>query len=496
MAHLLRMPKLSMEMTQGEVLEWHKNEGESVSEGDLLVEVESEKAIGEVEAQQDGVLRRRFFARGTVVEPRTPLGVVAVADADIASLLGEARSEGIDTGEGNEPTKTPDQEASACDQTATTFNQGAGADDEPSADRIGAKTEAPANPSGAKNGADGATEYRVTPSGRRRARELDVDLDCVRQRTAKSLLTVEDVEAIALDENESSFGGVSPAVSGRNEASPNARRLAADHDIDIGNVAGSGPDGAVVGQDVIEATNQQVSDVEGAATRTVASRTELRGMRRAIADRLGESYRNVVHVTLDREVDADKLVMAANVADRALDQEVSVVDVLLVALSEALAEHPTFNATFEDGVHETYEEHNFGVAVDVEDGLVAPVLEDVRMSSIAVVARRRRSLIDRTLAGEYTGEDLRGGTFTVTNLGALGIDSFSPIINAPQVAILGVGRIREEAVPNELGEVTVTERVSLSLSFDHRVADGADAARFLGTLAKTIEHATDLLVLR
>jgi pyruvate dehydrogenase E2 component (dihydrolipoamide acetyltransferase) len=218
-------------------------------------------------------------------------------------------------------------------------------------------------------------------------------------------------------------------------------------------------------------------------------------MRKTIANRLQESYREAVHVTVHREVDAEALTAAAD------DADVSVVDVLVRALSDALTEHPAFNATFEDGTHRLYEEHNVGVAVAVEDGLVAPVVVDVGGLDVDGIAAERERLTDAVRTGDYAMADLRGGTFTVSNLGPLGVDGFTPIINPPEVAILGVNRIRERARPagaerGSAGDgsetddgVVFRETLPLDLSFDHRIVDGADAARFLGTLTKRIEDA-------
>ncbi|NHN60082.1 MULTISPECIES: 2-oxo acid dehydrogenase subunit E2 [Halorussus] len=222
--------------------------------------------------------------------------------------------------------------------------------------------------------------------------------------------------------------------------------------------------------------------------RTVSEERSLSPMRRTIADRLQESYQNAVHVTASREIDAEALVAATEAADDRLDADVSLVDLVLCALSATLDEHPAFNATFEDETHRVYEEHNVGVAVDVEAGLVTPVLRDVGSTSLADLAAERRELTENVQAGEYSMSDLRGGTFTVTNLGVLGVDSFTPVINPPEVAILGVNRIRERAERGEDG-VEFRRQLNFDLSFDHRVVDGADAARFLDTLADEVTDA-------
>lgn len=212
-------------------------------------------------------------------------------------------------------------------------------------------------------------------------------------------------------------------------------------------------------------------------------------MRRVIADRLSESYRNAVHVTVGRDVDAEALLTVAGAAEDALGVDVSMLDVLLAALSATLTEHPEFNGTFEDGVHRLYEEHNIGVAVSVKGGLLVPVLSDTGSRTLSEVAAERRRLTKLVQANDHSMSDLRGGTFTISNLGPLGSDTFTPIINPPEVAILGVNRIVERALPAEgTGGMEFRRQLRLDLSFDHRVVDGADSARFLGTLDRHLQE--------
>ncbi len=463
MGYLVKMPKLSMQMESGELLEWHVPAGGEVSAGTVLAEVESEKSIGEIEAREDGVLRRVYLEAGERTEPGLPIGIVARADEDITSL--EAAAEDAGVAVEASPADTEPEPADAAEDdgasAADAATQAATGDDEPA---------------------------RVTPAARRRARELEVAVEDVAGSGPKGAVTSEDIERAAATAGDAG-GSTAGGDPRRNDASPRARRRAEAEGVDLATVRGSGPDGAVLAADVEAAAAGDVAD------RGVLEERELDGMRRAISDRLGRSYREAVHVTHHRTVDAEALLRATDVADAALDGDVTLNDLLLCAVSEALADHPAFNATFEDDRHRLHDEHRIGVAVDIDGGLIAPVLDDVREASIETISARRRDVTERALSGEYTMDDLAGGTFTVSNLGPFGIEAFTPIINPPQVAILGVNAIQNTPVRDGDG-VAFRRELPLSLSFDHRVVDGADAARFLETLADRIEAAETLLVTR
>lgn len=211
--------------------------------------------------------------------------------------------------------------------------------------------------------------------------------------------------------------------------------------------------------------------------RTVREERKLTPMRRTIADRLSKSYHSAVHVTVRREVQADVLVETVDSHETA-----SLVDGILAALSSTLTDHPAFNATFEDDVHRLYEEQNIAIAVDVPDGLVTPVLPAIQDLTLAEIAGIRRQVTEKVQNGAYTMHDLQGSTFTVTNLGPFNVDAFAPIINPPEIAILGVNRVHYTPVLDD-GSLTEHPVLPLDLTFDHRVVDGADAGRFLGTLA-------------
>ena len=411
MAYIVRMPKLGLEMERGTVLEWAVAEGEELSKEDLVLEVESEKSVGEVEARENGVLRRVYAEEGEEMPPGTPVGIVADEGEDIADLEAEAESElGGEAVEAESETESESEvepEPAAADGNGTTATTGGSA------------------------GSSG--DVKATPRAKKRAEEMDVDLSMIEGTGPMGAIDESDVEAAA---------------------------------------AGGGTSGG-----------------EGQAG---VEEISLSGMRRTIAKRLGQSYREAVHVTEHRTADAESLAAAAVAASEHLDSDISISDVLLRAISKTLAEHPGFNATFEEDVHRIHDTQNVCLAVDVEEGLVAPVIRDIESLSTTELADERRNLTERTLSGEYTSDDLRGGTFTITNLGVLGVESFDPVINPPQVAILGVNAIDERVVPVE-GEPAIRKVLPLDLSFDHRVVDGADAARFLGSLVEYLEDPWELV---
>jgi len=323
---------------------------------------------------------------------------------------------------------------------------------------------------------------------------LGVDPATVKRTGPQGAVTSDDVEAATKDQETET-----PKATSR------ARRTARELNVNLAAVEGTGPQGAITAEDVERAAggSDGAATAETAATQTAESQAvavpsgqevhELTGMRATIAERLSRSYREAVHVTVHREVPVGELQDAKDDLDAGLGVDLSLVDVLLVALSETLAEHPRFNAAFADGEFSIRDRQDIGLAVDVDDGPVTPALSELRSLSLPDIAAERARLTERAQAGAYDELDLSAGAFTVTNLGPFGVDSFIPIIDPPQVAMLGVGRVRKRPVPDG-GEVSFRPELALDLSFDHRVVDGVDAARFLGTFAEYVADPWPILV--
>ncbi|WP_254768165.1 2-oxo acid dehydrogenase subunit E2 [Salinilacihabitans rarus] len=442
MGYVVKVPKLGLEMDSGTVTAWFADEGDEVDGGEVIAEIESEKTSAEVEAREGGVLRRRYMEAGDSGPPGAPMGIVAGPDEDLSEL-------------------------------EATVDEGAVADDDAGADDAAAEPAA-----GGEEGTEptAAGDVKASPRARKRADELDVDLATVTGSGPGGAITEADVEAAGDDGAE--------AV----KASPRARKRAEELGVDLAAVSGTGPQGSVTAEDVEAAAESTTTPATGDGV----EERPLDGMRRTIASRLGKSYREAVHVTEHREADAEALRAAAKAAAAVHEESVTVTDVLLTAVSATLDDHRAFNATFEDDVHRLHEEHNLCVAVDVDDGLIAPVIRGADRLGVADLARKRAAVTERALSGEYTMDDLSGGTFTVSNLGLLGVEAFDPVINPPQVAILGVDALAERPVASD-GEVVVRRTLPLDLSFDHRIVDGADAARFLETLVGHIEEPWPLL---
>ncbi|KTG25577.1 dihydrolipoamide acetyltransferase family protein [Haloferax profundi] len=484
MAYIVKMPKLGLEMKSGELAAWLVEEGGAVTEGEPIAEIESEKTTAEITAKEDGVLRRALLAEGDSTAPGGVVAIVAEADEDISSLEAEA---GVgDADAGAEEAEAAEEEPEMATAEASSASQSAVTQQKPAEET------------------QEASDVRASPRAKQLAEELGVDLTTVEGTGFQGSITEEDVEEAA--ESAPSEGGAAAAdtassAEGAAEkrvfAPPSARRLARELGVEISQVEGTGQNGRITESDVRAAAESGgVSEGEAVAAEAepVEMERPLSGMRRTIADRLGQSYRESVHVTVNRRADAEELLAAADAADDALGVDVSISDVLILAVSAALDEYPAFNATFEDDVHQLHEAHNICVAVDIDEGLIAPVVRDVDSLSLAELAETRAETTQRALSGDYTMDDLTGGTFTISNLGVLGVESFDPIINPPQVAILGVNTIRKEVVPTDDGDVAVRRVISFSLSFDHRIVDGADAARFLGSLVEHVENPWSLVI--
>lgn len=470
MATLLTMPKLGMTMEEGTVHAWFKQEGEPVEEGEPLLSVLTDKIDIEVEAPVSGVLRKILVQQGETVPINTPIAVIAEADEDITALLARA---------------------------------GAGNTNQASAD---------ASPSGEGAGAppDGREErVRATPVARRLAREHGVDLAVVPGSGPRGRVTRADVEehlaGLAVATRPAAAPQPWEAGPPQVRSQAGLEAWAAGGALPLAQTPPVPPEGprpasSLPAQPVPSVREARPVPPEGPrpvpalpaqSMPSVQQRTPLAGRRRVIARRMSESAFTAPHVTLTTEADVTELVhlrRTLNEADRARGGPgISYLDLFIVIAARALARHPYMNARLEGDDIVVEPDVHIGIAVDHPDGLLVPVIRDVLDLSVGAVARRRAAVVQGARGGTLTPDQLAGGTFTITNLGAYDIDGFTPIINPPQAAILGMGRIVEKPAVYQ-GQVCVRSMMTLSLSFDHRIVDGAPAAAFLQTTKQLAEQ--------
>jgi pyruvate dehydrogenase E2 component (dihydrolipoamide acetyltransferase) len=273
------------------------------------------------------------------------------------------------------------------------------------------------------------------------------------------------------------------AAHGAVQVTPIARRLAQQHGIDLSQVAGTGPRGRILGEDVEKAIADQAHP-----TAQPAQVVPIRGIRQTIATRMLQSLQTMAQVTLTTEVDVtDAMQLREGLARHWKDGGLSPLHLVIKASARALKEHPRMNAIQRENAVELVQEINVGVAVSLPEGLIVPTIRRADEKHLAQIASESRDLANKAREGKASYEEVTGGTFTITNLGAYGIDAFTPIINAPQVGILGVGRVVEKPAVYQ-GEIAKRSLMFLSLTFDHRAIDGAPAAEFLNTVKGHLEE--------
>ena len=436
------MPALEMAQETGVLVSWLKRAGESVTKGELLMEIETDKVTVEIEAPASGFLGGILAKEGDVI----PVGQT------VAWILAAGEQP---------PVSTPESQSGR-------------------ASTIAKQTQTPAQ----------NISVEISPVARRIAEEHGIDLALVKsngKRIEKAdVLAYIDATPPAKPEP----AAVSTAFSSSTHltpASPKARRLASERGIDITAIKGSGPDGAVLVEDV---------PLESPADSS-ASRIETPGtVWRVMAERMTASWTTVPHFYLIREVDASNLIeWRTSVASRIEKQNAvkpTYTDLLVKLVGFTLREHPRVNAAWANGNIQFNKDINVGIAVAVEDGLIVPVIRNADAASISEIATQRKDLIERAQNRKLHPVDISDGTFTLSNLGMYNVDTFNAIVNTPQAAILAVGRIVERVVAVH-GQPAVRSMLTVSLSCDHRVVDGARAAQFLDALAGLIENPLGML---
>ncbi len=332
---------------------------------------------------------------------------------------------------------------------------------------------------------------RATPLAERLARAHGVDLSAVPGTGPGGRVTKADVEAYLARQ------GAGEVPMGKVKAAPAARRLARELGVDLREVPGTGPGGRIQSADVRRAAEAMRRAVEAVSGPAVRRRVPLIGMRRAIAERMTRSVREAPSFTVSVDVDMGRALELVEdlsaLAERAEGVRVTLTALLIRACAWALRQHPALNATLEGEEILEWEEVNIGVAVAVPEGLVVPVIHTADRKGLIEIARALEEKAARAREGRLRPEDLQGGTFTLSNLGMYGVDRFTAILNPPQAAILAVGRVAKRPVVGEGDRVEVRPMATFTLTADHRIVDGAQAARFLADLRTVLERPGILL---
>jgi len=455
------MPALGMAQETGTLLTWHKQEGDNVKKGELLMTVATDKTDVDIEAPAAGILRAVILHEGE----EAPVGDV------IAWLLAEGE---------------------ALPAAAATVAQGTEA---------AIPTTAESAPSTTANNSSLLSPIAATPLAARIAADHNIDITKV--PASGDRIQKEDVLAyIAMQTTvPSSQSGSGSAANGRLLASPKARRLAQEQGVDLANINGSGPDGAVLAADVEAAaiathvaSASPPADLPSVASSSLGSATAITMSRpwRIMAQRLQESWQTVPHFYLERDVNVRALVKWRKQLNEEQTIKVTYTDLLVKAVAAALQKHSRVNAAWHKEEIVTNDGINIGLAVAVEEGLLVPVVHNADQLGVAAIAERRAQVVEQAGTGKLRPADLADGTFTISNLGMFGVERFNAIVNPPQAAILAVGAMTDRVVPVK-GKAKVQPMMTITLSCDHRIVDGARAAQFLQTLIAYIEDPLRML---
>lgn len=461
MAEIFHLPKMGQTMTEATILKWLKNEGDHVEGWEAIVEMMTDKIDMEVEPTITGTILKIIAPEGAVVPVGGPVAIIGAPNEDITGLLAAL------------PGGSPPSAETTPEALANT--------------PLSAPTAGPGN----GNGNGHATPPSVStdadefPSVSPRARELAESAGVswksleIEGSGFEGMIVERDVEALL-----SSI--VRPPA-----ATPLAAKIAADLGVPLDELSGSGPRGRVRADDVRRAG---LPARRGPAIEE--RRIPLQGMRKVIAARLSASYQGAVHVPV--RVDAD-MSAAADLRRQlkpsleALGARLTYTDLIAAAVVQALIDQPQLNATLEDDVVHIHPGVNLGIAVALESGLTVPVIADAHNLRLPDLSLAIQDTAKKARSNQLPPAAYSGGTFTITNLGQFGVDSFDPIINPPQVAILGVGRIQDRVVALN-GAPAVRPMMTLTVTFDHRATDGAPASQFLSKVKELLENPARLLL--
>ena len=441
MAIKVEMPKLSDTMEEGVIAKWNVSEGDQVESGDVIAEVETDKATMEVEVFDAGTILKILVDEGDAV----PLG-------EIMAVIGE---EGEDISDITSGSPDDGKEENGEEETEDSSEDGGEAED--------AKEKAEAKEEEEEKDSDGQDEKE---KGKEDSKLSKPKGD--KKKSSKS----------------------SSSKDGRIKVSPLARNMAEEQGIDLNGVEGSGPEGRIIKRDIeeYEPAAQQVlqtshEDVEHRVSQ----------MRKTIARRLAESKYSSPHYYETIDIDVEQLFAARKQLNEAMEGKISFNDIIMKACAVALRRHPMVNSSWQEDTILEHGDVNVAFAVAIDEGLITPVIRNTYQKGLKQIGQESKELAEQARNRKLDPEQMEGSTFTISNLGMFGIEEFTAIINPPNACILAVGAIRDVPVVKD-GEVVPGKRMKVTLSSDHRIVDGATAAKFLNTLQNLLSNPLSMLL--
>jgi len=481
--HEVIMPKLGLTMETGVIEKWHKKEGDKVEAGEVLFEVMTDKVSLEVEAYNSGIVRKIIRAEGEEVPVTEVIAYIGSADEAVP----ESSTGKIKTVPAEASIQAPVEEI-------------------PKSEKIPKSDEK----------SDGS-KIKISPLARNLAEKKGIDISKIIGTGPDGRIVKEDIEAYtetaSAKEASSQTKPAADIIAGSTERlkiSPLAKAFAKEIGIDYLKepIAGTGPGGRIVKEDIAafaEKLKSKTGDqkitassitVTGTAAKIKTS-TTLKGMRKIIAERMVYSKQNIPHITFISVMDVDALIaLREKIKDKVsavYNTKITYTDFIIKACATVLAEQPNVNASLVNDTQIIYEDINIGLAVAIESGLIVPTIYNADKLSVFEIAQRRAALVEKAKQGKLAMEEISNATFTISNLGMFGVRIFTAIINPPQGAILTVGEVYKS--PAVVGDrIEPKQFMEVSISVDHRIIDGADAAKYLQRLKQVIENPELLLI--
>lgn len=441
MAEVITMPRMSDTMVEGNIVEWHKAEGDQIESGELLAEIETDKATMDFDAPLDGVLLHIAVKEG------------AVAIDDVIAVIGEEGEDWKAAIEAAGASNGTSEESSTAEPAPT-----------PAANPVSVASEAPS---------DSETRIKASPLAKSMAKEAGIDLSSIKGSGDQGRIVKKDVEAMISIGGQSSAPMAAPSI-----AVPSTP---------------AAPQAPTAAPPVQEAPAPAVTPFTFSGTGENYDDVPVTQMRKVIARRLGESKFGAPHFYLTVEIDMEKVMQLRKQLNTVSPVKISFNDLVVKAVAAALRQHPAVNSSWMGDTIRVNKDINIGVAVAVEDGLLVPVVKYADIKTLSQINVEVKEMAGRARKKKLQPQEMQGNTFTISNLGMFGIEEFTAIINPPDACILAVGGIIDKAVVKD-GVVVPGKRMKVTLSCDHRVVDGATGAQFLNTFKEMLEDPIRLLV--